>query len=117
MHRRGGYRCGNGLSETMLDRYGIHYVCQHPEILFSGPTLPASEPARRGYGCYLDLDYVMASAAIRGHDMRRNGKADGLLIRAAEAYRILNEIYAPWPVPSTERRVRDNAGSRHVQPG
>ena len=116
MHRRRGHRCGNGLSEMMLDRYGIRYVCQHPEILFSESVMPASEPARPAYGGYLDLDYVAPDVPVRRHDIRQTGTADDMLSRAAEAYRLLNEIYAPWPAPSTERRARDNAGSRYVQP-
>ena len=79
--------------ETMLDRYGLAYVCRHPEILFNLPTQPRADPFSRNRWAdfgprrnAFHTDYGSGRAAYIGD----------LVLRAVEAYRILEELYAPY---------------------
>ena len=36
--------------QRMLARYGIAYVCEHPEVLFDPPVIPRADPDQRTYG-------------------------------------------------------------------
>ena len=97
--------------ERMLDRYGISYICQHPEILFAGSYVPTihlhhREHTSRDPAVYT-LDDSLAPVALGASDeiaMR--------LGRMVEAYAILNEIYAPLKAGDD----RGPAASGHVQP-
>ena len=70
----------------MLDRYGIGYICRHPEILFTRPS---------GLGAHFHNDGT-----------ERHYRPEDLLDRMAEAYRMLNEIYDLPPAANGQ----ENAG-------
>ena len=90
-------RCAH--ANAMLDRYGIAYVCQHPEILFGEPPLTE----------YGGMPYVQGSGLNGARETpfepfgkplgTRPHRKDDLVQRSVEAYHILREIYAPWPMP------------------
>jgi len=80
-------------AEQMLDRYGVAYVCQHPEILVG--IVP---PIDSGYGAHASGQVYSCNARdvhlrtlVRGHA----NDTEDLLDRAIEAYRTLDEIFAP----------------------
>ena len=72
-------------AEHLLDRYGLSYVCSDPNVLFGSltPRCP-------------DLAEILAA---RRHSQTpidaRDAYYGNLAERLAEAYRILQEIYAP----------------------
>ena len=76
----------------MLERYGISYVCRHPEILFGIPTVPEGR-GFRNRGDRLNPDRDMPDLA---YDRRRPVYVDDPILRAMEAYKILAELYAPY---------------------
>jgi len=79
-------------AEHMLDRYGVAYVCRHPEILLG--IVPQVE-AEHGVG---------SNSSGYGPDVRAayiNPLNRG---RAIEACRTLDEIFAPESIASGERR-------------
>ena len=84
------------LAELLLDRYGVRYICQNPAILFDEEDPPSADPARTVSGNYAhrisaqQMDY----SAAPGSPPPRS--VDDLLHRADTAYRILDEIYAPY---------------------
>ena len=78
--------------EMMLDSYGIAYVCQHPEILFTPAYVPPADPFRRNGEPGLRRQDMAHTAYGRN----RAPHIGGLALRAAEAYRILAELYAPY---------------------
>ena len=72
--------------EYMLDRYGLSYVCADPAVLF-GNVAPQC----------VDLAEILAA---RRHTQAPTDASDAyrtcLVDRLAEAYRILQDIYAPY---------------------
>jgi len=66
--------------ERLLDRYGIAFVCAYPEILFPGEV----------------------------HS--RPGSPQMRLARMLEGYRILEEIYAPYPTDPGQSGGRSGGG-------
>lgn len=78
--------------EMMLDSYGIAYVCQHPEILFTPGYVPSTDPLLRNGEPGLGRRDMPHTAY--GHN--RVPHIGDLVLRAAEAYRILAELYAPY---------------------
>jgi len=81
------------LAEQMLDRYGIGYVCAHPEILFrDGCRLPPlSEQYAHVQGIARPAYGAPKTAAVAHQPP---GPGD-LVNRLDEAYEILREVYAP----------------------
>jgi len=89
-------------AEQMLDRYGITYVYQHPEVLLG--IAPGSSLADRTRASYLGLGYRVPDA-YAGISMGDGSHGtDGLLARVVEAYRILDEIFAPHRAASAGRQ-------------
>ena len=89
-------------AEQMLDRYGITYVYQHPEVLLG--IAPGSSLADRTRASYLGLGYG-APETYAGTSMGDGSHGtDGLLARVVEAYRILDEIFAPHRAASVGRQ-------------
>jgi len=89
-------------AEQMLDRYGITYVVQHPEILFG--IVPSSSLADRMRVSNLGLGYG-APDAYAGISMGAGSHGtDDLFARVVEAYRILDEIFAPHHAASAGRQ-------------
>lgn len=78
--------------ERMLDRYGLAYVCQHPEILFSTAYGPRDHRFVGNAGPDFGLQRN-SFHATSGCD--RAAHIGDLVLRAVEAYRILAELYAP----------------------
>ena len=93
----------------MLDRYGISYIGQHPEVLFAGSYVPTVRLCRLG-------DRSPAVYTLDGSPAPfAPGASDEIAMRLArmvEAYAILCQIYAPPDVADAEGPF----GSRHVQP-
>ncbi|MCO6438584.1 MAG: hypothetical protein J5J06_15945 [Phycisphaerae bacterium] len=85
----------------MLDRYGVAYVCRHPEILLG--IIPPVDAAHRP--CAVDQGYRR-----NGRNMylgtfahgRPNDEED-MLRRAIDVYRTLDEIFAREPFTRCER--------------
>ena len=100
-------------SEAMLSRYGIAYVCAHPEILFRGPGRPTSRLVELASGRRPRRSHLVTGACAEPQDKGTCGKADDLLLRLNEACRILNEIYAPFHLAT--RTARADGGSRMGQ--
>ena len=89
--------CYQGLlSLPDLERYGLAYICEHPEILLPG-TVRAGLPSSCG-GCWRGevTKYLFADSAPRRPDGPPPGASDDAPVRALEAYRTLNAIYAPY---------------------
>ena len=78
------------LAERMLDRYGVGYICAHPEILFDG-------------------GYLLPPA---GAWRNQSNLAD----RLNEAYAILREVYAPHASSAFHRSARHYACMRPARP-
>lgn len=96
-----GYQ--SALDELMLDRYGIGYVCQHPEILFLGSEVPRGDSLRPFRSCSPGAaDGTPGTRTGNGRPLV-NGKPQDLPDRINQAYRILNEIYAPYRPPDVNR--------------
>jgi hypothetical protein len=97
------------LLESMLNRYGLLYVCQEPLILFGERSARAeSVPKVVGYGDDLGGTYHLRRYG-------REGAAEDLARRTREAYEILNQLYAPWPAmsPGSHASVGEQPGYRH----
>ena len=79
----------------LLDRYGLGYICDNPEILFASPSrlMRYRRPVHRNYHGCAETPDVSA------------GNHDNTLDRMAEAYQILDQLYDTWPAPNTERRM------------
>ena len=97
----------NHLSVQDLERHGLAYICEHPEILFSKADAAESSPAHEVYRGNAAAGYDAVGPDNRTFDGVTPEVADGLLLRVSEAYRILNDIYAPYSARATERRRRD----------
>lgn len=80
-------------AERMLDRYGVAYVCRHPEILLGiVPSVDSAYGAHaigQGYRRNGRAMYFDTFARGRPHD------AEDMLQRAIDAYRTLDEIFTP----------------------
>ena len=94
------------MSVQDLDRYGLAYICEHPEILFSKANGTENNPAHSVYGSNAAAGYDSAGHDNRTLDGALPEAADDLLMRVSEAYRILNDIYAPYTTRTTEQRDR-----------
>ena len=72
-------------AEHMLERFGLSYVCADPAVLFGSltPRCP-------------DLAEILAARHSKAPTDARNAYRDCPLDRLAEAYRILQDIYAPY---------------------
>lgn len=88
------------LHEQMLNRYGIGYVCEHPEILFGKAVALHADPDQRGYGVPQAAEYIATSPGREGPHSVYEDAGDALVDRMNQALHILNEIYAP-PRPAT----------------
>jgi hypothetical protein len=78
----------------MLARYGVGYICEHPDILFStDPALP-EKPGQRLYGDAWPADRGYSSEQPYGVPRLEQLPEETLLERLNEAYRILYEVYA-----------------------
>ena len=96
----------NHLNIQNLERYGLAYICEHPEILFSKANAAENNPAHGVYRGNAAAGYDSV-----GHDNRTLGGVtpetdDGLLTRVSEAYEILNDVYAPYSTRTTKQRAR-----------
>ena len=96
----------NHLNLQDLERHGLAYICEHPEILFSRANDAENNPAHS-----FDRSDATVGYDTVGHDNRTlDGvtpeAADGLFLRVSEAYRILNDIYAPYSTRTIEQRAR-----------
>ena len=85
------------LAERMLDRYGVGYICAHPEILFGDGYPPPRLP-----GQYAQASRIAGAAHDAGYGQGRECLGD----RLCEAYEILRQLYAPHHAVSTYRSVR-----------
>ena len=99
--------------EMMLEHYGIAYVCQHPEILFDGAVAFARSPVPHNRMDYLSLGYATIEDRIRYCSITRQSRFDDATERMFQAYRILNELYAPWSAPYSHKETC----LQQVQPG
>ena len=85
-------------AERMLDRHGIAYIRQHPEILLG--RLPAIASEHRVRTAYRDLAYDLPGMYARtGSGAHLAGEGD-LLMRIVKAYQMLDEIYLPYRAPT-----------------
>ena len=75
------------IASEMLDRYGLGYICMHPEILFPDPCRPAGDIASRMYSS-------SKYANQQGPDVPY--EPDTLLERMAESYRVLDQIFSRY---------------------
>ena len=75
------------ISLKMLDRYGLGYICMHPEILFPDPCRPASDIASRMYS---RNEY----ANQQGPDV--SYEPETLIDRMAESYKVLDQIFSQY---------------------
>ena len=75
------------IASEMLDRYGLGYICMHPEILFPDPCRPASDIASRMYS---RNEY----ANQQGSDVPY--EPETLLGRMVESYGVLNQIFSQY---------------------
>ena len=84
------------LAERMLDRYGIGYVCAHPQILFRNGYLlpPLSEQYAHVRGLARPA-YGASNAPGFGGPAFQPPGPDDLVNRLDEAYEILRQVYAP----------------------
>ena len=88
--------CTDDLLELMLDRYGLGFICRNPAILFVGSDRAARDPASRISGGSPYLIYRTPHEYIGTPDAAPY-RPEASLDRMAEAYSILDHIYAPWP--------------------
>jgi len=95
----------NHLNLQDLERHGLAYICEHPEILFSKANATENNPAHGVYRSDV-AGYDSVSHDNRILDGVTPEAADGVLMRVSEAYRILNDIYAPYSTRTTEQRAR-----------
>lgn len=102
----GGETYGNHLNVQDLERHGLAYICEHPEILFSKANAAENDPAHSGYRSDVAAGYNPVGRENRTLDGALPEAADGLLMRVSEAYRILNDVYAPYSTRTTEQRAR-----------
>ena len=79
--------------ESLLNRYGLAYVCHNPLILFGEGS---AETARAPYPPYHGCPPGGNDGAGQRYP---RGRSEGLSERVTEAYEILNQMYAPWPAP------------------
>lgn len=80
-------------AEQMLDRYGVAYVCQHPEIL-----LGIVPPIDSGYGAHASGQVYSCNARdayLRTLVSGRPKDTEDPLARTIEAYRTLDELFTP----------------------
>lgn len=80
-------------AEQMLDRYGVAYVCQHPEILVG--IVP---PTDSGYGTHVSGQVYRCNARdayLRTLVRGRPNDTEDLFARTIEAYRTLDEVFTP----------------------
>ena len=89
--------------ERMLDRYGIRYICQHPEILFYESDVPKTGLVGQFYkeNAYTGHRNA-ASPYLKNLETLLGDDADDLLRRLNEAYRILREIFFTPYCPATD---------------
>ena len=71
------------IASIMLDRYGLGYICMHPEILFPDPCRPASDITSRMY-----------SPNQQGAGVPY--EPETLLDRMAESYKVLDQIFSRY---------------------
>ncbi len=89
-------------AEQMLDRYGVAYVCQRPEILVG--IVP---PIDSEYGAHASGQVYSCNA--RGTDLRtlvrgRPNDTQDLFARTIEVYRTLDKIFTPQSSTCCESR-------------
>jgi len=81
------------LAERMLDRYGIGYICAHPQILFrDGYRLP---PLSEQYAHVRGIAGPAYGAPNTPSSAYQPPGPCDLASRLDEAYEILREVYAP----------------------
>ncbi len=73
------------IASIMLDRYGLGYICMHPQILFPDPCRPASDIASRMY-----------SPGKHANQQRTGDESETLLDRMAESYKVLDQIFSRY---------------------
>ena len=110
-HARPAYSTGgetyrNHVRVQDLDRYGLAYICEHPEILFSRANAAENDPAQSVYRSDAAAGYDTVGHDDRTLDGVAPEAADGLLMRVSEAYEILNDIYAPYSSRTAAHRAR-----------
>ena len=96
-HRRADRRpvaCDYSHAERLLDQYGIAYICRNPGILFGDENRARPDQTKPPYCDHLDAPsadppYAPTPTASPPHSVEE------LLYRITQAYRILDEIYAP----------------------
>ena len=92
----------------LLDRYGVSYICKHPTILFAQPYTTARSLANRISRGYELFVYKSPHGYVGVPD-----DPEEFIDRVAEAYRILDHIYAPWiKAPASEQKPRSAQLSR-----
>jgi len=74
------------IASIMLDRYGLGYICMHPEILFPDPCRPASDITSRMYG----RKYRNQQGAGVPYE------PETLPDRMAESYKVLDQIFSRY---------------------
>ena len=102
----GGYRCRESqygaaaqgqegsVREQILHCQSIGYVCAHPEILFGAADRPHIAAGYLAYS-YLSPTGWARTVAVPRRDCIRPNQPDDLVRRIAQAYRVLDQIYAP----------------------
>ena len=97
--------------ERLLDRYGLSLICDYPQILFERRDRLFLSGRRRTF--QQDREYPRSSYDWMPY-LARDGLANWryrdnpqtLIDRMREAYRILDEIYAPVPKPTSQSDQR-----------
>ena len=80
-------------AERMLDQYGLAYICQAPEILYGRP--PSYE--RSIYTHATHQPYHQHPVALPSVP---SVAEDNLFARILGAYRVLDQIFAPYEAPA-----------------
>ena len=93
--------------ESMLDRYGLAYICQNPLVLFGdAPASARSAQHVRG-------DARLPGSSHHGDPGYERQDPESLSRRVREAYEILRELYAPWPAQYAEPHTRPSESAKY----
>ena len=84
-------------AERMLDQYGLAYICQAPEILYGRP--PSRRPTARVCEGYRGIGRDPLIPYSGTQPTPPPLSEDNLFARVVGAYRVLDQIFAPYEEP------------------
>lgn len=102
-------------AEHMLDRYGVAYVCRHPELLLGIVT--QVDAGHEAYSSSWGYGPNVRDADIHELPLGRPDEAKGIHGRAIEAYWVLDDIFAPESLASGGRRAAIAHPYGHIPEG